>query len=112
MGQLENSRAMDNYSHAQLHSFHNCFWQNSRGKCKPDVQRNILLVRETTSSSQSTHVIPSLHLGLCEEGEPLLGSLLPCSLGLCELERHMEICFCSSWESWEPWGCVMSPELN
>lgn len=46
MGQLENSKAMDNCSYAGLHCFHNCFWQNSRGKCKPDVQRNILLVRK------------------------------------------------------------------
>lgn len=37
---------MDNSSHAGLHCFHDCSWQNSRGKCKPDVQRNTLLVRK------------------------------------------------------------------
>lgn len=72
-----------------------------------------LLVRkkEQISSSQATKV-PCLYLGLCEEEESLLGSLLPCSLELCKLERHMEMCFLSSWESRELWGCVMSPELN
>lgn len=51
----------------------------------------------------------SLYLGLCEEEESLLGSMLPCSLGLCKLERHMEISFCFSWESREPVGLRNEP---
>lgn len=70
MGQLENSRAMDNRSHAGLHCFHNCFWQNSRRKCKPDVQRTSFLVRKKKKRANKLltgNQGPRLHLGLCEK---------------------------------------------
>lgn len=52
-----------------MHCFHNCFWQDSRGKCKPDVHRNTLLVRKRRKQALHSRCPQPLPGALCKEEE-------------------------------------------